>query len=456
MSPKSEQVYQIKVTLDDTHPPIWRRILVPGEMTLFKLHYVLQATMGWEDYHLHQFIIDQEYYGDPADDEYGDLKTKDEKEYPLNQIVTGEGFQCTYEYDFGDGWMHTLFVEKILHPEEGKRYPVCVAGKRACPPEDVGGTFGYEEFLEAIRDPEHEEHDEYLMWVGGEFDPQAFNLEEVNQLLIQLEDRGWQIGSYSVFNREQWKELFNPEAGAAAEALDLRQDAIAMLTYLRDNKVTGTQSTGNFNRKAVAEISARFVNPPSLEEKVGDRIFRFQNEYAIWPVYFLHVLAEIGDLISGGPSRRWRLTNNGEAFLTAPAVIQVWTLFIAWWYDTNWVIAFPYSGMADSLPYGFRDEVLVLLREVQTETAVEFEPFADRLVRATGLTWPVEDPKSAQDILRRAIRRMVIEPLSQFGILEPQYETKVTPYGWELEELHAFHLTRLGSGMLETLPKPYF
>jgi hypothetical protein len=455
MAPKSEKVYQIKVTLNDTHPPIWRRILVPWEMTLFKLHYVLQATMGWEDYHLHQFIIDQEYYGDPADDEYGDLKIRDEKNYPLNQIVTGEGFKCTYEYDFGDSWMHTLFVEKILPPEEGVYYPVCIAGKRACPPEDVGGTWGYEEFLEAIRDPEHEEHDEYLMWVGGEFDPQAFNLEEVNQLLVQLEERGWQIGSYSVFNREQWRDLFTPEAGAAAEALDLRQDAIEMLVYLRDNKVTGTQSTGNFNRKAVAEISARFVNPPSLEEKVGDRIFRFQNEYAVWPVYFLHVLAEIGDLISGGPSRRWRLTRDGEAFLTAPAVIQVWKLFVAWWFETNWIIAFPYSGMGDGLPHGFRDKVLLLLREIQTKTAVEFEPFTDRLIHATGLTWPIEDQKSAQETLRHAIRRMVIEPLARFGILELQYETKVTRFGWEFEELVVFHLTPLGAGMLETLPKPY-
>jgi hypothetical protein len=456
MAPKSKQIYQIKVTLNDTHPPIWRRILVPGEMTLFKLHYVLQVAMGWTDSHLHQFIIDGEIYGDPEDDELGDLHTKDEKDYPLSRVVSGEGFRCTYEYDFSDSWMHTLVVEKIFPPEKAGRYPICIAGKRACPPEDVGGTWGFEEFLEAIRDPDHEEHDEYLEWAGGEFDPQAFDLEEVNQLLGQLEARGWQIGSYSVFNRDQWMGLFTPGAGAAAEALDLRQDAIAMLTYLRDNKVTGTQSTGNFTRKAVAEISARFVNPPALEEKIGDRAYRFQNESQIWPVYFLHVLAEIGDLISGGPAKRWRLTPNGEEFLAAPAVIQVWRLFVAWWYDTNWVIAFPFSGMADGLPHGFRDEVLVLLLECPPEKTIEFEPFADRLIRATGLIWPIEDQESAQNILRRAVRRMVIEPLAQFGILAPQYKTEETPHGWEFQELIAFRLTPLGSGMIETLPKPYF
>jgi hypothetical protein len=169
----------------------------------------------------------------------------------------------------------------------------------------------------------------------------------------------------------------------------------------------------------------------------------------------LHVLAEIGDLISGGPSRRWRLTRDGEAFLTAPAVIQVWKLFVAWWFETNWIIAFPYSGMGDGLPHGFRDKVLLLLREIQTKTAVEFEPFTDRLIHATGLTWPIEDQKSAQETLRHAIRRMVIEPLARFGILELQYETKVTRFGWEFEELVVFHLTPLGAGMLETLPKPY-
>jgi hypothetical protein len=186
MVKKSTQIYQIKVALDDTHPPIWRRILVPGNTTLLKLHDIIQIVLGWEDYHLHMFTINGLKYGDPGIDDYGDFGTLDEAKYKLNQVIKREGQRESYEYDFGDGWGHTLVVEKILPPQEGVRYPVCLKGKRACPPEDVGGVGGYEYFLEAIRDPDHDEHEEYLAWVGGEFDPEAFDLDEVNAQLQSI------------------------------------------------------------------------------------------------------------------------------------------------------------------------------------------------------------------------------------------------------------------------------
>jgi hypothetical protein len=100
--------------------------------------------------------------------------------------VTGEKFKFVYEYDFGDSWEHVLLVEKVLPPEPGQRYPVCIKGRRACPPEDVGGIWGYAYFLEAIQNPDHPEREDYLEWIGGEFDPQAFDLEEVNAALGKL------------------------------------------------------------------------------------------------------------------------------------------------------------------------------------------------------------------------------------------------------------------------------
>ena len=161
MAKKPTQIYQIKVTLEHIHPPIWRRISVSGNTTLLKLHDILQIVMGWEDYHLHMYTIEGSIYGDPADDEYGDLGTLSEANYKLSQLIHHEGKRFGYEYDFGDSWDHTLLVEKILPPQEGLRYPTCLKGKRACPPEDVGGVGGYEYFLEAIRDPSHHEHEEY-------------------------------------------------------------------------------------------------------------------------------------------------------------------------------------------------------------------------------------------------------------------------------------------------------
>jgi len=180
------EIYQVKVTLRDSQPPIWRRIQVRREITLAKLHRVLQRVMGWEDAHLHRFVIQGEYYGTPDPDEGGPRKTRDERKYKLSELVSGEGGQLVYNYDFGDDWHHVLVVEKTLPPSEGIRYPVCLAGVRACPPEDVGGTPGYEDFLGALRDPKHSQHEEYREWIGGAFDPEAFDVNEINQRLSRL------------------------------------------------------------------------------------------------------------------------------------------------------------------------------------------------------------------------------------------------------------------------------
>jgi hypothetical protein len=176
--PTDRVVYQIKVTLRGSKPPIWRRFQVASDTSLVQLHRILQCVMGWEDYHMHQFIVGGVMYGNA--DMMEDFDTVEEKTVTLDQIVRREKFKFIYEYDFGDGWEHELLVEKILPVEEGKTYPVCLTGKRACPPEDCGGIWGYSGFLEAVQDPAHPEHEEMLDWVGGEFDPAAFDLQEVN------------------------------------------------------------------------------------------------------------------------------------------------------------------------------------------------------------------------------------------------------------------------------------
>jgi hypothetical protein len=177
-------VYQIKVTLKGSRPPIWRRIQVASDTTLAQLHRILQRVMGWEGSHLYQFVIGSTPYGEPA--MLGELDAKDARMVTLEILVPREKSKFLYEYDFGDSWEHELLVEKRLPLEAGKRYPVCLTGKQACPPEDCGGIWGYASFLEAIRDPEHPEHEEMLEWVGGKFDPAAFDLDEVNMELQHL------------------------------------------------------------------------------------------------------------------------------------------------------------------------------------------------------------------------------------------------------------------------------
>ena len=189
MSSKSRvstsSIFQLKVTLKDTRPPIWRRILVDGNTSLQKLHDVLQLTMGWGNYHLHAFEIHGREYGVPDPEFEQDSRMRDEKSVKVMKVVA-EKDRFLYVYDFGDDWQHQIVVEKILPREQGRHYPVCVAGAMACPPEDCGGTWGYREFLEAITDPDHEEHESMIEWVGGGFDPEEFNLDEINVELKQI------------------------------------------------------------------------------------------------------------------------------------------------------------------------------------------------------------------------------------------------------------------------------
>ena len=178
------RIYQIKIALRESKPPIWRRLLVSDSISLHKLHQIIQIAMGWTDSHLHQFIIHGEYYSIPSPEDWRPVI--DERRHLLNKIAPSENDKFIYEYDFGDGWEHEVLVEKISLPDPDVIYPICIKGKRACPPEDVGGIWGYEKFLEAMGDLNHEEHDLFLNWWNGKFDPESFDLEDRNFALRQL------------------------------------------------------------------------------------------------------------------------------------------------------------------------------------------------------------------------------------------------------------------------------
>lgn len=180
------QVYQFKITLVDTQPPVWRRVQVP-DCNLGDLHEVIQTVMGWENCHMHQFIINDEYYGlaDFDDLDLG-MEMNDEDDILLSQIVkAGKTARFVYEYDFGDGWQHNIELERVIEPEPNVKYPRCVEGSRACPPEDCGGTWGYADFLQALADPKHPEHRDMKEWIGGKFDSEMFSVDKVNRELLK-------------------------------------------------------------------------------------------------------------------------------------------------------------------------------------------------------------------------------------------------------------------------------
>ena len=180
---QTKTIYQIKISLAGATPPIWRTVLVPGDIRLDALHNVIQLAMGWTDSHLHQFIANKKFYGMPDDDL--EMEMEDETKYKLAQLLKKEKDVLVYEYDFGDSWEHIILLEKIL-PFDGKTaLPVCIKGKRARPPEDCGGIWGYKDLLETLADPKHPDHDDMLEWLGGEFDPEAFDLADINDDLAE-------------------------------------------------------------------------------------------------------------------------------------------------------------------------------------------------------------------------------------------------------------------------------
>lgn len=164
-------VLRLRVTLRGVEPPIWRRVDVPAGMTLRQLHEVVQDVMGWTRSHLHEFEIGSRRFGAVDDD--APVELLDDRDVTIDEAL--QAGEALYLYDFGDEWSHDIVVEDRFDAP-GDAAARCVAGERACPPEDVGGARGYEQFLEAIADPDHEQHDELVEWWGGPFDPEHFDL----------------------------------------------------------------------------------------------------------------------------------------------------------------------------------------------------------------------------------------------------------------------------------------
>jgi hypothetical protein len=204
MAKKTLNIFQFKVTLAGVKPAIWRRIQVPEDYSFWDLHVAIQDAMGWEDCHLHEFKMvnsknqEELRIGIPDDDFDWSRATLPGWEIPIADYFTMDNRSATYVYDFGDGWRHRIRLERIEQAQPGFEYPGCVAGARACPPEDVGGTWGYEALIRAIKDPNHNDHERMLEWMGRSFDPEHFNPEEV-----QFNDP-----------KERWQSAFGDEGAA--------------------------------------------------------------------------------------------------------------------------------------------------------------------------------------------------------------------------------------------------
>ena len=181
--PEAKTVLELRIDLEWLDPPIWRRLLVPAGIGLDRLHDVFQVAMGWTDSHLHAFTVGDTRYGVHLDE--FDERELDETKFTLVRAI-GSQRRLRYEYDFGDGWQHHVAVEETHDVPFPLRFAVCLDGERSCPPEDCGGPPGYANLLEAISDPAHDEFDEYVEWVGKDFDPESFSVATTNAALQRI------------------------------------------------------------------------------------------------------------------------------------------------------------------------------------------------------------------------------------------------------------------------------
>lgn len=282
MGKSSKNVYQFKVSLKGIRPPIWRRIQVPDYYTFWDLHVAIQNAMGWFDLHLHAFKIMnpkkriEEEIGIPDDDfavaEYKILAGWNQK---IARYFKAQNNNALYIYDFGDYWEHELKLEKILPRDDQKEYPICVAGRRACPPEDCGGLPGYEDLLEILSNPEHDDYATMLEWVGGKFDPEHFEVNEVyfNDPRAQWdfhfgpeddEDEDLLAGAgddvtrvMRILHREQMHDIWERAKAGDLEDLDAEQRHLAKIMLDHEDEF--------FNEFEFADVTADREYDPDTE-----------------------------------------------------------------------------------------------------------------------------------------------------------------------------------------------
>ena len=445
---------QLKITLKDVLPSIWRRVLVSDKSTLLDLHDLIQYCFDWKDYHLHLFKLGAMEFVRVEDWEEDGNRYQDDSMAHLGDLIpkfVPEGKQFVYLYDFGDGWEISILVEKILEDQERGQTPRFLAGKRAAPPDDVGGIGGYAYFLEAIQDPQHPEHKSYLTWIGGSFNPDHFNVDEANQVLAQtlrrralIRESTWPVGplygNFRGITQNQWTESLPKELKAAVTALPLRRDMVTLLNYLAENKVKGTKARGNFPRKHIRAITADFVDPPRLDTVIGDNVWKLQSEDEVQDLVRYHLLACIAGLIFGGESLPWELLLQGEMFLNLPAEGQVWYLARVWFREFNWFYEYE-----DQVRFEFsklRPRIITLLTSYLIGKDIPIAQVTRDIAAMQGISHTEADLNN----LKYFLQRTVIKPLGTFGIIKLR---ESNPESLFLSEITAIRITELGHEILK-------
>jgi hypothetical protein len=292
-----ELVYQFKITLRDIRPPIWRRIQVPADYSFWDLHVAIQDAMGWEDSHLHAFFIInpktgvEEEIGNTGDNFPDEGSIELVRRLKLSQYFTSENSKALYEYDFGDDWLHDIVLEKILPIEKNVEYPVCIAGKRHCPPEDCGGPLGYMDILKILSNPDDDEYEEIIEWLGPGFDPEYFDPKETEFIDPEKE---WQ---YAYGDSDEMDEFDDEAEGSADE--DMSEARLFSRKYIHgiwERAKTGDLRGLSTEEKRMAGIlmdhEDEYFNEFEFSDLTSDHDYDPQIESNPFLHVFLHSIVE--------------------------------------------------------------------------------------------------------------------------------------------------------------------
>ena len=274
--------FVIRVVLRETDPPVWRRIVVTDNLKLARFHTVLQKAFGWTNSHLHEFTKEGVSFQPYDPDPHFEMNYVPYERLTVEAILKNEGDHADYRYDFGDGWEHELTLEKVLAPGEGPERPACLGGARACPPEDCGGTGGYEELVDAMCNPDHSEHESFIEWLGRPFNPEAFDLGKVNRFL------GWSKGEFPTVS--SGLDTAGPEG--KAPSLVFEEDFKAQIgSMIRELDRPGHRIPVEI-LKECAELR-EFISPALVQTlETPERLLTMAHGDHDLPFYAIYLLAE--------------------------------------------------------------------------------------------------------------------------------------------------------------------
>jgi hypothetical protein len=426
------RVVLLKITIEGIDPPIWRQIKISSDATLQDLHYVIQNAFGWTNNHLFLFNIGSMKFVHTPDWEEDAYRFQAAELASLGGFIpklVSKGSKFSYIYDMGDNWVHEILVENIEDSPETFTGAICLDGKRAGPPENIGSVPGYYRLLDDLRDSTHEEYALTWGWLGFIFEPEACDLDSANLFIHDYFDAA-QLSLDSLWAR--YSPVFKPafdfihawtdesEHLDYAEGVPLRRDVVTLLTYLHEHKVKGTKATGNFPRKVIREITAGFVNPPILDQQIGDREYKLRTEDEVPDLSFIHHFVNLAGLIVGGENKPWRVTYLGNIFLDRTPLEQVWFLTKFWFYDFDWDNCYPFEDVIlnDHL-YAFQKVLIKVFLGYPTGWPVEItKVLADLDQTSPGWISVFCDYKRPDFTQRHYFEKIVVEPFEKLGLFE--------------------------------------